>query len=58
MPGLSGIETLREIKESPTEIPVIMITKSEEEEIMEAAIGTEIADYLINRSNQTRSCLS
>jgi CheY-like chemotaxis protein len=47
MPGLSGIETLRQIKEARPEIPVIMITKSEEEEIMEAAIGTEIADYLI-----------
>lgn len=47
MPGLSGIETLRLIKEARPEIPVIMITKSEEEEIMEAAIGSEIADYLI-----------
>ncbi len=47
MPGLSGIETLRLIKEARPEIPVVMITKSEEEDIMEAAIGTEIADYLI-----------
>jgi DNA-binding response OmpR family regulator len=47
MPGLSGIETLRLIKEVRTDIPVVMITKSEEEEIMEAAIGSEIADYLI-----------
>jgi len=47
MPGLSGIETLRLIKEARPEIPVVMITKSEEEEIMEAAIGLEIADYLI-----------
>jgi DNA-binding response OmpR family regulator len=47
MPGLSGIETLRLIKEAKPEIPVVMITKSEEEEIMEAAIGSEIADYLI-----------
>jgi CheY-like chemotaxis protein len=47
MPGLSGIETLRQIKEIRPEIPVVMITKSEEEDIMEAAIGTEIADYLI-----------
>jgi DNA-binding response OmpR family regulator len=47
MPGLSGIETLRLIKEARPEIPVVMITKSEEEEIMEAAIGSEIADYLI-----------
>jgi len=47
MPGLSGIETLRLIKEVRTDIPVVMITKSEEEELMEAAIGSEIADFLI-----------
>jgi DNA-binding response OmpR family regulator len=47
MPGLSGIATLRLIKEVRPEIPVVMITKSEEEDIMEAAIGSEIADYLI-----------
>ena len=47
MPGLSGIETLRLIKEVRTDIPVVMITKSDEEDLMEAAIGSEIADYLI-----------
>lgn len=47
MPGLSGIETLKLIKEVRTDIPVVMITKSDEEELMEAAIGSEIADYLI-----------
>jgi len=47
MPGLSGMETLKLIKEIRTDIPVVMITKSDEEEIMEAAIGSEIADYLI-----------
>jgi len=47
MPGLSGIETLKLIKELRTDIPVVMITKSEEEDLMETAIGSEIADYLI-----------
>jgi CheY-like chemotaxis protein len=47
MPGLSGIETLKLIREVRTDIPVVMITKSDEEEIMEAAIGSEITDYLI-----------
>ncbi len=47
MPGLSGIETLRLIRELKPDIPVVMITKSEEEEIMEAAIGSAIAYYLI-----------
>lgn len=47
MPGLSGMETLRLIKEVKPSVPVVMITKSEEEDIMEAAIGSQIADYLI-----------
>jgi CheY-like chemotaxis protein len=47
MPGLSGIDTLRLIRETRPDIPVIMITKSEEEDLMEAAIGSEIADFLI-----------
>ncbi len=47
MPGISGIETLRLIKQIRNDIPVVMITKHEEEGIMEAAIGSEIADYLI-----------
>ncbi len=47
MPGLSGIETLKHIREIRNDIPVVMITKSEEEDIMEEAIGSEIAYYLI-----------
>jgi len=50
MPGLSGIETLSEIKKI-TKTPVVMITKSEEESIMEDAIGSKIADYLIKPVN-------
>ncbi|MEZ4779418.1 MAG: bifunctional response regulator/alkaline phosphatase family protein [Flavobacteriaceae bacterium] len=51
MPGLTGLETLAEIKEIKDSIPVIMITKSEEEHIMEEAIGSKIADYLIKPVN-------
>jgi CheY-like chemotaxis protein len=47
MPGLSGIETLGFIKSIRPEIPVVMVTKSDEEELMETAIGSEIADFLI-----------
>jgi len=50
MPGLSGLETLSQIKEKLPNLPVIMITKSEEEYIMEEAIGSKIADYLIKPS--------
>ena len=47
MPGLSGLETLLKIKQINNDLPVIMITKSEEEHIMDDAIGGKIADYLI-----------
>jgi DNA-binding response OmpR family regulator len=47
MPGLSGLETLMLIKEKLPGLPVVMVTKSEEEEIMDQAIGSKIADYLI-----------
>ena len=47
MPGLSGLETLAKIKEISPATPVVMVTKSEEENIMDQAIGSKIADYLI-----------
>ena len=47
MPGISGLEALTKIKQLKSDLPVIMITKSEEEYIMEDAIGSKIADYLI-----------
>ena len=47
MPGLSGLETLSEIKKVRPEIPVVMITKNEAEDLMEDAIGQQITDYLI-----------
>ena len=47
MPGLSGIETLRRVKEKWPQLPVVMVTKSEEEGLMEDALGGKISDYLI-----------
>ena len=58
MPGLSGIETLNKIKLINSTIPVVMITKSEEENIMETAIGSKIADYLIKPVNPNQILLS
>ncbi len=58
MPGLTGLETLVRIKNLKPEIPVIMITKSEEEHIMEEAIGSRIADYLIKPVNPNQILLA
>jgi len=58
MPGMSGLETLTKIKEFKPGIPVVMITKSEEEDIMDAAIGSKIADYLIKPVNPNQILLT
>lgn len=58
MPGISGLETLNEIKVMDSTLPVVMITKSEEEFIMEEAIGSKIADYLIKPVNPNQILLS
>ncbi|WP_092207260.1 T9SS response regulator signal transducer PorX [Bizionia echini] len=58
MPGLTGLETLNDIKERRDTLPVVMITKSEEEYIMEEAIGNKIADYLIKPVNPNQILLS
>ncbi len=58
MPGLTGLETLNEIKEKRDTLPVVMITKSEEEYIMEEAISNKIADYLIKPVNPNQILLS
>ena len=59
MPGLSGLDALLKIKELNATLPVVMITKSEEESIMEEAIGSKISDYLIKpvHPNQLLLCL-
>ena len=58
MPGLSGIDTLRRIKERWPQLPVVMITKSEEEHIMEDALGGKISDYLIKPVNPNQILLT
>ncbi len=58
MPGLSGLETLQKIKELSPATPVVMVTKSEEENIMEQAIGQKIADYLIKPVNPNQILLT
>ena len=58
MPGKSGLETLPVIKSLQPSLPVVMITKSEEEDIMDAAIGSQIADYLIKPVNPKQILLS
>ncbi|MDR0988122.1 MAG: PglZ domain-containing protein [Prevotellaceae bacterium] len=58
MPGLSGLQTLALLKEADPNVPVTMITKSEEENIMDMAIGQKIADYLIKPINPNQIWLS
>jgi len=58
MPGLSGLETLQRIKEITPQVPVVMVTKSEEEDIMNQAIGQQIADYLIKPVNPSQILLT
>jgi len=58
MPGLSGLDTLLKIKQVSKDLPVIMITKSEEEHIMDDAIGGKITDYLIKPVNPNQILLS
>ena len=58
MPGLSGIETLQRIEEVQPSVPVVMVTKSEEEDIMDQAVGKNIADYLIKPVNPNQILLS
>ncbi len=58
MPGLTGLETLQHIKEIQPSLPVVMVTKSEEENIMNQAIGSKIADYLIKPVNPNQILLT
>lgn len=58
MPGLSGLDTLQQIKDIQPATPIVMCTKSEEENIMDQAIGSKIADYLIKPVNPSQILLS
>lgn len=58
MPGMGGLEALSKIKQIRPNIPVVMVTKNEEEHIMEEAIGSHIADYLIKPVNPNQIVLS
>lgn len=58
MPGLSGLETLARIKATQAAPPVVMVTKSEEENLMNQAIGSKIADYLIKPVNPSQVLLT
>lgn len=58
MPGLTGLETLQRVKDIQPQTPVVMVTKSEEENIMEQAIGSKIADYLIKPVNPAQILLT
>ena len=58
MPGLSGLETLARIKEIAPNTPVVMVTKNEEEDLMDQAIGSKIADYLIKPVNPNQILLT
>ena len=58
MPGLTGLETLAKIKEVNSSIPVVLITKNEEENLMNDAIGSQISDYLIKPVNPNQVWLS
>ena len=58
MPGITGLETLAKIKEVNGNVPVVMITKNETENLMDDAIGSQITDYLIKPVNPNQVLLS
>ena len=58
MPGMTGLETLAKIKEIKQQLPVVLITKNETENVMDDAIGSQISDYLIKPVNPNQVLLS
>lgn len=58
MPGITGLQTLQQIKELNNTMPVVLITKNEAENLMDEAIGSQISDYLIKPVNPNQVWLS
>lgn len=58
MPGMTGLETLPKLKDVAPTVPVVMVTKSEEEDVMNRAVGSKIADYIIKPVNPNQILLS
>ena len=58
MPGMTGLQTLQQVKEIHNNLPVVMITKNEAENLMDEAIGSQISDYLIKPVNPNQVLLS
>lgn len=58
MPGISGLEAIPMIKEVDSTIKIVMVTKNEEEHIMEQAIGSQISDYILKPVNPNQILLS
>jgi len=58
MPGMGGLETLNAIQARELPVPVILVTKSEEESLMNQAIGRRITDYLIKPVNPSQVFLA
>src|SRR6476469_6031692 len=58
MPGITGLETLAKIKDINPQLPVVLITKNETENLMDEAIGSQISDYLIKPVNPNQVWLS
>ena len=58
MPGKTGINLISDIKKNSSSVPIIMITKNEEEDLMNEAIGSEINDYLLKPLNPNQLLIS
>ena len=58
MPGKDGLQTLSELKDIRPFLPIVMVTKNEEESLMEEAIGGKIADYLTKPVNPSQILLT